>query len=53
MHEVPPPTGYYGKTIAVETPSGFVPRFLAQSVYGPLQVRARSEMKANLFKLLH
>jgi hypothetical protein len=53
MHEVPPPTGYYGKTIAVETPPGFVPRFLAQSAYGPLQVRARSEMKANLFKLLH
>jgi hypothetical protein len=52
-HEVPSQNGHYGKTVAVETPPGFVPRFLAQSAYGPLQVRARSEMKANLIKLTH
>jgi hypothetical protein len=52
-HEVPSQSGRYGKTIAVETPPGFVPGFLAQSAYRPLQVRARSEMKANLIKLLH
>jgi hypothetical protein len=51
--EVPTPPGYFGKAVAVETPPGFVPRFLAPSVYVPLQEKARSAMKANLAKLLH
>jgi hypothetical protein len=45
--------GTFGKTIAVETPPGYMPRFLAPGVYRPLQEKARSEMKANLLKLVN
>jgi hypothetical protein len=52
-HEVPSQSSHYGKTIAVETPPGFVPRFLVPEAYLPIQQRRRSEMKANLLKLVH
>ena len=52
-HEVPSQSGHYGKTIAVETPPGFAPRFLAPEAYLPIQQRGRSEMRANLLKLIY
>ena len=51
-HEVPSDKNSPGKTVAVEAPPGYTPRFLPPDTYKPVQERARSEMPARLTKLL-
>lgn len=50
--EMPTPPGYAGKTVGVEAPPGYVPKYLPPETYEPLQEKARSTMKAALLKIV-
>ncbi len=52
QHEVATPPGQIGKTVAVEPPPDWTPKFVSPSVYTPMQDKARSEMRASLLKLI-
>lgn len=52
-HEVPNTNGHVGKTVAVEAPPGFEPRFLTPEQYQPAQDQLRQNMRAALLKLVH
>jgi hypothetical protein len=51
-HELPPQPGYIGKTVGVEAPPGFVPKFLPAAVYKPAQDKARAEVRASLLRFI-
>ncbi len=50
--EVPTPPGQVGKTVEVQAPADFAPRFLTPQSYLPDQEKARANMKATLLKLI-
>jgi len=50
--EVPTPPGQVGKTVEVEAPADFAPRYLTPQSYLPDQEKARANMKATLLKLI-
>jgi hypothetical protein len=52
QHDVATPPGQIGRTVAVEPPADWVPKFVAPDVYKPLQDTTRAGMKAHLLKLL-
>jgi hypothetical protein len=51
-HDMTGQTNNVGRTIGVEAPIGWTPRMLPPATYQPMQERARSEMAAQLSKLL-
>jgi hypothetical protein len=52
QQEVPTQPGHIGKTIAVTAPPDWVPKFVSPAVYGPMQDKARSEMREKLLKIV-
>ena len=52
QQSVPTPPGQIGKAVAVTAPSDWVPKFVAPSVYGPMQDKARYEMREKLLKIV-
>lgn len=52
QHEVATPPGQIGKTVAVEPPPNWVPKFVSPNIYKPAQDKARSDMRATLLKQL-
>jgi hypothetical protein len=50
--EVPTPLGQIGKTVVVDPPRDWSPKFVSPEKYKPLQDQARAAMKPNLLKLL-
>lgn len=51
-HDVPTPPGGVGKTVAVEAPPGYTPKYLPAATYLPLQGQARASMNTTLLKIL-
>lgn len=51
-HDVPTPAGGYGKTVAVEAPPGYAPKYLPIDKYAPARDQARANMKTILSKIL-
>lgn len=49
-HELPP-DNHFGKTIAVEPPVGWQPKFRTPEVYLPIQQKAREAMRSTLVKV--
>lgn len=52
QHDVATPPGQIGRTVAVEPPADWSPKFVAPEIYKPMQDRARAGMKATLLKLV-
>jgi hypothetical protein len=52
QQEAPNTGGYVGKRIAVTPPPGWSPNFLSRDVYGPMQDKARADMRGNLLRLV-
>lgn len=52
QHEVPATPGQFGKTVAVEPPPDWSPKFVSPDVYGPMQKEARSQMRTSLLKII-
>jgi len=50
--EAPTPPGQVGKTIVVDPPPGYAPKFVAPETYKPMQEKARSEIRLDLLKML-
>jgi hypothetical protein len=50
--EVPTPPSQVGKTIVVDPPPRYAPKFVAPETYGPMQEKARSEIRSDLLKML-
>jgi hypothetical protein len=50
--DAPTPSGQVGKTIVVDPPPGYAPKFVAPETYKPMQEKARSEIRSDLLKML-
>jgi hypothetical protein len=53
QHEVPSAAGQVGKTIAVEAPPDWVPKFVPPETYVPMQNADRAAMRETLLKLVN
>jgi hypothetical protein len=50
--QVPTPPDQIGKTIVVDPPPDYAPKFVAPQTYKPMQAKARSEIRSDLLKML-
>jgi hypothetical protein len=50
--QVPTPPDQIGKTIVVDPPPDYAPKFVAPETYKPMQAKARSEIRSDLLKML-
>jgi hypothetical protein len=51
-NQVPTPPDQIGKTIVVDPPPDYAPKFVAPETYKPMQAKARSEIRSDLLKML-
>jgi len=50
--QIPTPPDQIGKTIVVDPPPDYAPKFVAPQTYKPMQAKARSEIRSDLLKML-
>ena len=50
--EASTPPGEIGKTIVVNPPPDYAPKFVAPETYEPMQEKARSEIRSDLLRML-